>query len=395
MPHLTSGGAEKSFISLLHTLPEGEFDYDVMIVNEGGLFYNSVPKRYNRIEAPLNLRIALESVHSAFIKRSPVIVKLKKFISNFLLHTIGRISSKSNLQFTWTMWRRCIPALETKYDIAVSFMNGITNYYVIDKVQARRKLLWMHNDYSKNSLRSDKSFAHRYASKADKVVTISDACVKSLQDAFPDLKEKFICLENISSPKMIESMAAESYPDEYKDTDKDTCKILSIGRLTEQKGFDLAIYSAAILKERCFKFRWFIIGIGALETQLQQMIYDNGLQSEIILLGERSNPYPYIKHCELFLQTSRYEGKSIVVDEAKILNKTIIVTRYPSVIDNIQDGVSGVICDMNPENIAEAIIGTSNNHEQQQAIAKYLNCNCNGNETEITQYIKIFKGYVQ
>ena len=389
MPHLTSGGAEKSFISLLHALPEGEFDSDVMVVNDGGLFYNSVPKRYNIIDAPLSLKIALGSAHGDFIKNSLVTVKFKKFISNLLLHSLGRFSEKSNLQFTWTIWKSFVPTTETEYDVAISFMNGMTNYYVIDKVKAKRKLLWMHNDYSKNSSNSSKSFAHYYASKADKVITISDLCVKSLQEAFPDLKNKFLCLENISSPKMIESMAAEFYPYEYSDKEK-VCRILSIGRLTEQKGFDLAICSAAILKKRGFEFHWFIIGIGPLKDKLQQMISDYGLQDNVSLLGEKNNPYPYIKHCNLFLQTSRYEGKSIVVDEAKILNKTIIVTRYPSVEDNIQDGVSGIICDIQPNNIADAIIHTSKNEELQYKIIEYLKDNCNGNEVEINQYINLF-----
>lgn len=390
MPHLTSGGAEKSFISLLHALPDDEFDTDVMVVNEGGLFYNSVPKRYNIIDAPLNLKIALGSAHGNFIKNSPITVKFKKFISNLLLHSVGRLSDKSNLQFTWAIWKSFVPTTAKEYDVAISFMNGMTNYYVIDKVKARRKLLWMHNDYSKNSSNSSKSFAHYYVSKADKVVTISDLCVKSLQEAFPDLKNKFICLENISSPKMIESMAVEFYPYEYKDTEN-VCRILSIGRLTEQKGFDFAICSADILKKRGFKFHWFIIGVGALREKLQQMIYEYGLQNNVSLLGEKSNPYPYIKHCDLFLQTSRYEGKSIVVDEAKILNKTIIVTRYPSVEDNIHDGVSGIICEMKPDSIADTIVSTSKNKELQNSITEYLKDNCNGNEVEIYQYIKLFK----
>lgn len=391
MPHLTSGGAEKSFISLLHTLPEGEFDYDIMIVNEGGLFYNSIPKRYNIVEAPINLRIALGSAHSDFIRKSSIVVRLKKLISNIILHTIGRFSDKDKLQFTWTVWKKFIPTLNMKYDVAVSFMNGMTNYYVIDRVQARKKYLWMHNDYSKCCSHTDKKFAHYYALKADKVVTISDVCVESLQNAFPELKNKFLCLENISSSEMIKSMADEYFPKEYENIDKSICKILSIGRLTEQKGFDFAIKASAILKQKGFKFCWLIIGIGALKSELQKLIDDYGLQDYVYLLGERNNPYPYIKNCNLFLQTSRYEGKSIVVDEAKILNKTIISTSYPSVSDNIKDGISGIICKMTPEGIAEKIMSVSIDLNLQKKITDYLRTNCKGNGKEINKYIMLFK----
>ena len=381
MPSLHSGGAEKSLISLLTALPKDMFDIDLMVVNKGGLFYNMVPDGINIIEAPRSFRIALGRLYEM-----KSIDWGLKCISNVLLR-LSRLSNLKTLQFTWMMWHKIIPDLHKSYDVAVSFMDSMTNYYVIEKVNAKRKYLWVHNDYKK--LNAYAPFDAKFFSKADNVVTISNLCVQSLKETFPDLKDKFIAIENISSKKLIDKMADEFYPEEYKGIEDKTI-ILSIGRLVEQKGFDLAVKAAKNLKEKGVHFQWFIIGVGGLKENLKAYILQNDLQNYFELLGERPNPYPYIKYCNLFLQTSRFEGKSIVVDEAKILNKPIISTNYPTVKDNIQDGQSGIICEISPEAIANAIIALNQDESKQRHIISHLKKYCNGNEDEVEKYIKLF-----
>ena len=381
MPSLHSGGAEKSLISLLTALPKDMFDIDLMVVNKGGLFYNMVPDGINIIEAPRSFRIALGRLYEM-----KSIDWGLKCISNVLLR-LSRLSNLKTLQFTWMMWHKIIPDLHKSYDVAASFMDSMTNYYVIEKVNAKRKYMWVHNDYKKLNMYAP--FDAKFFAKADNVVTISNLCVQSLKETFPDLKDKFIAIENISSKTLVNKMANEFYPEEYKGIEHEVI-ILSIGRLVEQKGFDLAVKAAKILKDKGFQFKWFIIGVGGLEENLKAYISQHDLQNDFELLGERSNPYPYIKHCYLFLQTSRFEGKSIVVDEAKILNKPIIATNYPTVKDNIQDGQSGIICETSPEAIANAIIALNQDKSKQQHIISHLERYCNGNENEVEKYIKLF-----
>lgn len=388
MPSLYAGGAEKSFISMLPLLPRDKFDINVMIVHEGGLFYSRLPQDIKVIEAPKNLKIALGSIHGDFIKKKCNIWdKVCKIASNIII----RFRTLFNLDFsqlTWMLWKNSIPQLETHYDVAISYTNGITNYYVIDKINATKKILWVHTDF--NKVKANHKFEYTYFSKADKVVTISLLCVKSLKDNFPNLKNKFICLENISSGNIIQTMANEYYPKEYNKEDDKTIKILSIGRLSIEKGFDLAIEASNILYQKQFNFKWFIIGVGSLELDLQNRIIEYKLQDTVYLLGQRSNPYPYIQHCDIFIQTSRFEGKSIVVDEAKILNKPIIATNYPSVSDNIKNNITGIICDLSPTNIAETIINLSKDKSKQKDLITNLNKMCNGNEEEIEKYIELF-----
>lgn len=387
MPSLGSGGAEKSFVSLLGLLPRDNFDIYIMIINEGGLFYSLLPDDITIVESPRQLKIALGSIHSQFIKREcSVKEKFCKLISNVLVR-FQKFTNLDLLQFTWLLWKKLIPNLSNDWDIAVSFMNGITNYFVIDKIIAKRKLLWVHNDYT--MLKCSHEFDNKYFEKADKVITISDVCVQSLEKCFPKLIGKFVCIENISSAKLIIKMDDEAVPKEFQQIDDNTLKLLSIGRLVYQKGFDMAIEAAKIMRDEGLNFKWFIIGKGVLRSELQALINKNELDSHVILLGERANPYIYIKYCSLFIQTSRFEGKSIVLDEAKILNKPIVVTNYPSVADNIENGLSGIICNMTPNSIANAIEILSKDKKKQEDIISYLKKNCNGNEYEINKYIEL------
>ena len=390
MPSLGSGGAEKSFVSLLELLPRDLFEISVMLVNEGGLFYSHIPIDVVRIEAPRKFRIALGSIHSSFMKQECCwLERAVKVVSNILVRLRG-ITRLDLAQFTWKLWRKSVPVLAGEWDVAVSFMNGMTNSYVIDKVTASRKYLWVHNDYK--MLKTSYRFDNIYWQKADNVVTISNACVKSLEECFPKLKGKFICLENISSSKMIRNMADDECPAEFQELDRKTLKLLSVGRLAEQKGFDMAIDAAAILKSRGVCFRWLIIGVGALRDNLQHQIDNNGLTNSVLLLGERSNPYVYMKWADILVQSSRYEGKSIVVDEAKILCLPIIATDYPSVNDNIKGGITGLVCPMNANGIADAIEHLSSDKVLRTRLFENLARERSGNEREIEKYVLLFKG---
>ena len=111
----------------------------------------------------------------------------------------------------------------------------------------------------------------------------------------------------------------------------------------------------------------------------------------IQLLGSRENPYPYIKECDIFAQTSRYEGKSVVLDEAKILGKPIVVTKYPTVYDQIHNDDEGKIVEMNPQGIAEGISKLIIDKDRRIRMQKYLKSKEYGNQEEIKKYIDIIE----
>jgi len=207
-----------------------------------------------------------------------------------------------------------------------------------------------------------------------------------LKEEFPEFEKKIYCIANITSSEMVKNMAKNYFPAEYEG---ERCNILSIGRLSNQKGFDMAVDAAALLKEKGFNFKWHIIGEGELRESLEKKIKDLSLEKNVLLLGTRSNPYPYIKNCSILVQSSRYEGKSVVLDEAKILATPIVVTSYLTVWDQIKDGKEGIITDISADGIANGIITMLTNDHIYKDIRDYLTSQQYGNVDEIKKYISL------
>ena len=234
-----------------------------------------------------------------------------------------------------------------------------------------------------------RKYDYKHLVNMDGIVSISDECVDILKDEFPEFASKMYMLENITSSIALEKQASEFYPSEYK---KDDFKILSIGRLHEQKGFDMAVKAAAILKSNNMKFKWYVLGDGELRNKLEALIKENDVSDCFFLLGTRENPYAYIKNCDLFVQSSRYEGKSVVIDETKILNKPIVVTDYPTVKDQITNKIEGMIVDMSPEGIAGGITEMLQSEELRMQYVHNLEKREYGNQKEIEKYMALIDG---
>ena len=170
--------------------------------------------------------------------------------------------------------------------------------------------------------------------------------------------------------KTLKAKAQEYFPQEYK---KNGINILSVGRLTEQKGFDISIEAAKILKKENVNFKWVVLGDGELREELEKQINDD-IKDNFLLIGKRNNPYPYFEHCDFVVQSSRYEGKSIVLDEAKIFSKPIICANYNTAKDQITHGENGIIVPLeDPIALAKTIIDLNNDVKLKEKIIDNLN----------------------
>ena len=358
IPDMKAGGGQKSLLSLLNSFPINKYSVDLMVIKKGGIFLSQLPQEITLVEAPKELISFYSSVKEKIFWSN---LNIKCFflkmlsIACFRSNLLGNKRRGCQQQLLYSFWNNFIPNNKKHYDVAVSYIDD-TNYYVIDHIKASKKILWCHNDY--NKLPYVAGFDIPYYKKANNICTISEICKKVLDDNFPTEKDKITVIENISSSRFIRSQA-DMLPDSSKSTDDyfndKSFKIISIGRLSEQKGFDYAIGAASILKEYGIDFCWYIIGDGPLRENLESQIKDKNLGDFVKLLGLRANPYPYIKYADLFAMTSRYEGKSIALDEAKILCKPILVTKFPTVFDSITDGINGKLVELNSQEIAEGI----------------------------------------
>lgn len=386
MPSLGSGGAEKSLVNLLNLIDYETYAVDLLLFKREGLFLSQIPKEVRLLAPTDSLQYAYKIDRGMFDSVSGIKAGILRGTSTFVCKCLYRENAR---QQRWIkFYKRYLPNLEEEYDIAIGFLEGDASYYVIDKVNAKKKILWIHNDFNEIKKYEDAKIYEKYFQKADSVVSISDKCVQILKQNYPALVNKFYCLPNLTSGSLLKKMSEEFEVSEFE---KNQFNVLSIGRLTRQKGYDFAIDAVKILKEKYSDIHWWIIGAGELEEQLKKQVKDNELEEYITFLGLRANPYPYIRSCDLLVQPSRWEGKSVVLDEAKILAKPILATNYSTIKDQLKDKKEGLITDISPNAIAEGIIELRENPQLYNSIQCYLDKHEYGNEKDILQYYELLE----
>jgi len=381
MSSLRNGGAERSLVNLLQLFDYQKYEVDLLLFQEEGIFLEQLPNEVHILHD-------CDILHLLYAKGNNRIKGIKHPLLTFD-HYWGTFwarkkteSMYASRQYRWEhYYKDRIPSIKTKkYDVAISYLHGEQLYYLVDKVDAKRKIAWIHTDYSKLNALEEHDL--KYMRQVDSVVSISNICVETLCKTFPSIKEKFCMLPNLTSSSSIKYLAEKEYPKEYGG---DEFKIVSVGRLIHLKGFDMAVDAASILKENGLKFSWFILGDGELKTELNMQIKNKNVGDCVFLLGATDNPYKYMDGADILVQTSRYEGKSVVLDEAKILGKPIVVTNYDTVKDQVNDN-EGVIVNMSSEAIAAGIMKIIPRIDE---IHTYLNAHEYGNQDEIYKYYQL------
>lgn len=380
IPSLRSGGAEKSLITLLSLMNYEKYDIDLLCFRQDGLFYEKIPQQVYVIKDTENYEMFDGDAKAAMIHF------LKKGRISSVIDRFKYANSSLSENERWELLKKQLPNIEEKYDCAIGYLEGNASYFVAENIQAERKICYVHNDFKKLGL--DKEKNRKLFERCDKVVTVSDVCLESLKAEFPSLCEKFVIIENITSPKIINEYAKEETPYE---NDKDRFVLTTVGRLAPQKAIDLAVKASAILKDKGYNFRWYHIGTGSLKEEIESLISSLGVENEFVLLGERANPYPYIGQCDIYVQPSRFEGKSIAIDEAKCLCKPIVTTNFTTVADQIQGGVNGLICEMDETDIAEKIEALFNDEALRKQLSVNLANEKTGNEEELEKFYAILK----
>lgn len=386
MSNLNNGGAERSLVNLLQMIDYSMYEVDLILFQKIGMFLKLVPKDVNILDTDLE-KLFVPNLGKK-IKKSGI---NKYDVKRIIYTAIYKRKYGKSLKFKQYRWKEkyknCISVYPKEYDTAIAYLHGEPIYYLVDCVNAKKKIGWVHNEYTKAGL--DAEFDREYYGNLDSIVTISDLCADVLKQTFPEYTDRICVLSNLTSSGIVRKMADDFVPEEYKTYKKnyDGMILVSIGRLHPQKGFDIAIEVAKILKDENFSFKWFILGSGDLLAELESKRKEYDVQDVIEFIGSKENPYPYLKNADIVVQPSRYEGKSIVLDETKILAKPIVVTNYTTVRDQISD-YEGKVVELNSKDIADAIIWMKDNRDR---FSNYLNSNEYGNQDEIVHYYKLFE----
>lgn len=382
------GGAERALLGLLYSMDYTKYKVDLFLCRHEGELLKEIPEEVNLLDTNQSRYLAIpmksllkEKAFKMLYGRLKAKILSKNTVKKLGLKPENQVALTYSHKYTYRYMDFINPNKE--YDLAISFLTP--HYICINKCNAKKKIAWIHTDYS--TIDIDVKTELDMWNKFDYIASISDQCTKAFLEKFPTLEDKIIRIDNIVTKEMLEKQSNENI-DEMKD---DCIKLLSVGRFSYAKNFDnVPEICSEILKSET-NVKWYIIGFGGDEQLIKDKIKEYNMQEHVIILGKRSNPYPYIKACDIYVQPSRYEGKAVTVREAQILHKPVIITRFPTSSSQLIDGVDGVIVPMDNKECAKGIIDFINNKGLQSNIINNLKNKDYSNSSEVEKVYKIME----
>lgn len=388
---MNCGGSEKSFLSFIHCLDFERFDVTLLLAKKTGLFMQLLPPQIHVIEMQqygemftLDGGSAMHVIWNEMVKKHP------HYLFEILPYALKmKVHPEKHADLAMQLWCRLMqhfPEVKESYDIALAYWGDKTMFYMCDKVNAKKKIAWLHFDYN-NPPREDALYLP-YFQKCDYVVTVSQPIHDSLCNRLPQVADRIAMMENINNASLIRDMAktGKTFTDNYSGK-----RILTVGRISEEKGYDMAVDALGILRGLGYDVRWYIIGGGseAGKNALIAQAKSHGCANALVFLGTTTNPYKYMADCDIYVQPSRFEGKSISVEEAKILAKPMVITNCISSNEQLKNGAWGIICEKTPQDIAQGIRSLLDDENKCKAFTQALQKSCKGNEDEIQVFYRM------
>lgn len=329
---LEVGGAEKSLVTLLNSLDFKNCTVDLMMLKKGR-FVSEVPPSVN-----ISL---LPELRASFLKR----------VTYYFLKKIN-LRNLHAAQHFWKTYGSNFRPIGQRYDIAIAYSQGFSTYFVAEKITAPKKYAWLNTDYRMAGYKIE--FDLQYLKKYNSIIAVSTAVEKSLSNELQTSETQLSIqiIKDITDYHLIFQQASKPLQISFR---TDAVKIVTVCRLVKEKGLYLAIESCALLLKKNLKVNWYVIGDGPEHKSLTNLICERKLQESFFLVGADINPYPYMKACDIYVQTSLFEGLGLAVIEATGLNKPIVCTNFLTAHDILEDEKTGLIADMNAVDISSKL----------------------------------------
>lgn len=354
---LGCAGAEKALLELLRRFPEDQYEVALYVLLGQGEMVHQIPEHVELLNSQYSDASVLTKEGKRELNRSV----LRRMFSKgsifrnlpYILKNGTQMLRKGRIypdKLLWKVMSDGADRLNEEYDLAIAYLEGGSTYYVHDHVRAKQKMAFLHVDYERAGYTRelDRNCYKDFA----KVFTVSDEVKKSFVHVYPEYESKTMVFHNLINREEIlrKAQLPGGFQDEYQGK-----RILTVGRLTAQKAYEIAIDAMKILKDHGVNARWYVLGEGELRDKLQDQIDRLGLQEDFLLLGAVENPYPYYAQCDLYVHATRFEGKSIAIQEAQILGCTLLVSDCSGNREQVTQGVDGMMCNLSPEEISSAV----------------------------------------
>lgn len=322
---MSIGGVEKSLVSLLHTLSPQEYEVDLLLLERSGGFLSQIPPWVHvmELEAYAELKEAVNLPPITVIRKALRCGAVRKAARLSAAYVLTKL--KHDYRYYYRATFRSVPHCPKQYDIAIAYSSIISylTWYVCYHVSAKHKIGWIHFDVSQ--LQLDRKMLLALHSQLDKIFIVSEQGYQIFCKMFPSLAPKCEVRYNVIDRTAILQLVEAPIPEVLT---RNHPIIMTLGRLEPEKGQDVIPEVADLLRTAGFRFTWYLIGDGSLRNLIQAEIDGRALHNEVVLLGTKSNPYPYLKLADLYVQTSIHEGYCITLAEARIFTDCIVSTDF-------------------------------------------------------------------
>lgn len=376
---LSRAGAETALLELLRILAGikdsngiNKYNIDVYVLMGQGELAGKLPEGVNLINKKYCHFSVLSNKGRHYMYRHIAIQVFKHgaLFKNFW-YIISNFADMLKSHHIWPdklLWRVLSDGAEftdKEYDLAVSYIEGGSAYYTAEHVKAKKKAVFIHIDYKKAGYtrKLDKGCYEKF----DAVFPISDEVKGQFLKAYPEYSDKTRVFHNIINQKRLRRLAEQ--PGGFTDGFMGL-RLLTVGRLTYQKAYPVAIEAMRLLKEDGYNVRWYVLGEGPERQALSQCIDEAGLNGDFVLCGAVDNPYPYYSQAALYVHATRFEGKSIAIQEAQTLGCAIVASDSSGNREQVENGVDGILCSLNAVNIKNAIAELLDNPAKRKEFAK-------------------------
>jgi glycosyltransferase involved in cell wall biosynthesis len=372
-PSLCQGGIERSQIIMLQLLDKSKYDLTLFMYGSDMTLLPLVPSE---------VRVVIDKDKPHYFRRPKAILlngatKLFRHIDQ--RKKADEYQERLRVYIHGQKARHPAEAFfrNEQFDVVVSNAIGICTEMAL-YIQARKYIVWY---------RASVDMHHSMLSKAfpqyDYIMAVSEGVKDMLSANYPEIKKKIIVLQDFIFANEILEKSKEIYNITIK---KDTCILCSCGRFTREKGFDMAVEAAKLLKEKGFCFVWYFVGDGADRSKLEKQISILGLQEDIVITGFVDNPFPIMKQCDIYIQPSYEEAFGRTIKEALILGKKIVSTNTAGGREILGNNQYGLITTIDAQGLADGIMAV-----QSMELEAYT---MNDNRKEMQRFIDALNRYL-
>lgn len=397
---LGRAGAEVALMGLLKAIGP-EYDIDLYVITAQGEMVDELPEYVHMLndmstysKEPIHSEAGAKALKRQVIRAlfaKGMIIKNFGYLVRETVQMLGRKSFKVD-KLLWKSLSDASLVNNKHYDMAIAYLEGGSTYYVADHINADKKVGFVHISYEAAGY--TKSLDHGVYDKLDRVYCVSDESAAAYKKFYPEHAAKVMVFHNIIDVKRIKDMAAQNaeWPEKCVESqEKCVTRLLTVGRLNEQKGYDYAIKALALLKKQGVKAKWYALGDGDKRDELVELAQSLGVEDDFEILGIKENPYPYFKECDIYIQPSRFEGKCISMQEAMVLGKPIVATACSGNVEAIENEVNGLLVEIDENDIADGIKRLIEDSQLRQRLADTAAKIDLGYEGELAQLLALIE----